>query len=87
MQESIEARRRSRKRAAVVGTAVFIVFQLAMAALFGWICCLPGMPGWGVVLFGAATAVSLVLIVPALLVLRGRFREIEGGELDAAGKY
>ena len=87
MQESIEARRRSRKRAAVVGVAVFIAFQAAMAALFGWMCFLPGMPGWCVVLFGALTVVSIALIVPALLVLRGRFREIEGGELDAAGKY
>lgn len=87
MQESIEARRRRRKREAVRGAAVFMVFQIAMAALFGWMCLLPDMPGWCVVLFGALSVLSIALIVPAILVLRGRFHEIEGGELDAAGKY
>ena len=35
----------------------------------------------------AVTAFCLLLIVPALVVLKERFKEIEGGELDAAGQY
>jgi len=30
---------------------------------------------------------AALLIIPALILLKQRFEEIEGGELDAAGKY
>ena len=48
---------------------------------------IPGMPQWCVILFGVLAVLCLALILPALLVLKDRFKEIEGGELDAAGKY
>ena len=85
--ESIEARKEQRKRSAVRGVLLFTLLQLACAICFGALCFIPDMPGWCVILFGVLAALSLVLILPAVLVLKDRFKEIEGGELDAAGKY
>ena len=85
--ESIEARKEQRKRSAVRGVLLFALLQLACAVCFGALCFIPDMPGWCVILFGVLAALCLVLILPALLVLKDRFKEIEGGELDAAGKY
>lgn len=85
--ENTEARKKQRKRSAVRGVLLFALLQLACAAGFGALCFIPGVPTWFVVLFGGLAALCLVLILPALLVLKDRFKEIEGGELDAAGKY
>lgn len=85
--ENTEERRKQRKRSAVRGVLLFALLQLACAACFGALCLIPDMPSWFVVLFGGLAALTLVLILPALLVLKDRFKEIEGGELDAAGKY
>ena len=85
--ENTEERRKQRKRSAVRGVLLFALLQLACAACFGALCFIPELPQWCVVLFGGLAALCLVLILPALLVLKDRFKEIEGGELDAAGKY
>ena len=76
-----------RKRSAVRGVLLFVLLQLACAVCFGALCFIPDMPRWCVILFGVLAALTLVLILPALLVLKDRFKEIEGGELDAAAKY
>lgn len=76
-----------RKRSAVRGVLLFALLQLACAVCFGALCFIPDMPRWCVILFGVLAALTLVLILPALLVLKDRFKEIEGGELDAAAKY
>ena len=87
MPESIEQRKRRRKRDAVRGVVFFALLQLCCAIAFGALCCIPELPHWAVVLFGVLAVLSLALVIPAVLVLKSRFREIEGGELDAAAKY
>ena len=85
--ESIEASKAARKREAVRGVILFALLQGACAVGFwalGWI---PGLPGWCRGLFWILALGSLALLVPAALVLKARFREIEGGEADAARKY
>lgn len=85
--ESIEERRAQRKKSAVRGALLFAVIQLASAACFGALCFIPELPKWVLVLFAVLAVVCLAMLIPVLLVLRMRFKEIEGGELDAAGQY
>ena len=85
--ENIEDRKAQRKRAAIRGVVLFALLQLASAICFGALCLIPDLPHWCVILFGVLAALCLVLILPAVLVLRARYREIEGGELDAAAEY
>lgn len=85
--ENIEKKRAAQKWGAVRGVLLFSFLQACCAVGFWALGMIPGMPGWCKVLFWVLAAGSLVLIVPAVLVLRARFQEIEGGEIDAAGKY
>jgi len=85
--KNIEAVKAGRKRDAVRSVALFTIFQLGMAAFMVWLCRLPDCPGWASILFGVLAALSLGMIVPALLLLKQRFKEIEGGEQDAAAEY
>jgi len=87
MPRNIEEEKARRKRDAVRGVAFFALLQMVCAAAFGSLCFIPDAPGWLVVLFGGLAAFCLVLILPAIFVLKARFKEIEGGELDAARKY
>ena len=84
---NIEERRRERKKSAVVGAVFFTLLQVACAVCFGALCFIPDAPRWVVVLFGALAVGCLLLILPVFKLLNERFKEIEGGELDAAGKY
>ena len=84
---SIEARKARRKHSAVLGVAFFSLLQVCCAAAFGALCFIPDIPGWLFALFCGLALFCLGLIVPAFLLLKDRFKEIEGGELDAAGKY
>ena len=86
-QKSIEEKRRKRRKEAIHGVMFFALLQLATAICFGALCLIPDTPLWMVILFGVLTVFCLLLIIPALLVLKERFKEIEGGELDAAGQY
>lgn len=86
-QESIDERKARRKREAVQGVVFFALLQIASAVCFVSLCFIPGLPRWCQILFAALAAVCLGLIVPAVLLLKGRFQEIEGGELDAACEY
>ena len=85
--ENIESRKARRKKEAIQGVLLFLVIQLATAACFGVVCFLPDVPQAMVVVFGILAALCLLPLIPALAVLRGRFAEIEGGELDEASKY
>lgn len=85
--ENIKAKKAKRKKEAVQGVMFFTLIQLACAACFGSLCFIPDLPGWVAILFAGLAALCLVLIVPAALLLKARFHEIEGGELDAAAKY
>lgn len=84
---SIEEKKAARKRDAVRGIGLFALLQGCCAVGFWALGTIPGLPGWCKTLFWVLAAGSLALLIPAVLVLRARFQEIEGGELDAAGKY
>lgn len=87
MRESIKERQARRKRDAVRGLLFFGILQVVTCVAFLALCFIPGLPKWAVTLFLVLGILCLAMIVPALFVLRSRFKEIEGGELDAAGKY
>ncbi|MCI8910452.1 MAG: hypothetical protein HFG09_07230 [Oscillibacter sp.] len=87
MPANTEERRRKYRRQAVLGIALFGLLQLACTACFGALCFIPGLPRWAWTLFAALAVFCAALMIPALMVLKQRFREIEGGELDAAAEY
>ncbi len=87
MKQSNIDRRARDKKAAVVGVAFFAGLQLVCAVAFGSLCFIPDAPGWLVVLFGVLAVGCLLLVIPALVVMKQRFKEIEGGELDEAAEY
>jgi len=65
----------------------FALIQCFTAGVLAWACLLPNMPGWASGLFAFLAAAALAALVPAFWVLKKRFQEIEGGELDDAGQY
>ena len=85
-QKAMERRHRD-KKAAVIGVAVYAFFMALSAATVGWVCFLPETPAFGELLMGTLAVVLLLMIVPALVALKQRFAEIEGGELDEASEY
>lgn len=85
--ESIEQARSRRKREAVRGVVFFALLQVVSAVCFGALCLIPGLPGWAFWIFALLAVLCIVLLIPSLVVLKQRFQEIEGGELDEAGKY
>lgn len=87
MPESIEAKQARRKREAVRGVVLFAVLQAACVAGFAALCWIPDLPRWLIYLFAALAVLCVIPVLIALAALRQRFKEIEGGELDAAGQY
>ena len=85
-QNNIDRRARDRK-AAVVGVAFFAVLMLVCAASVATMCFVPDTPGWVVVLFAVLAVSCLLPIIPALVVMKQRFQEIERGELYEASEY
>ena len=86
-QESIEERKVRRKRDAVRGVLVFALIQIVTAAAFLMCMWITGMPRGVAWMFGGFALICMLVLIPAFVVLRQRFQEIEGGELDEAGKY
>lgn len=86
-RENTEQRHARQKREAVRGVLAFMLIQLLCAACFGALCLIPNIPARLQVCFLVMAALCLIAILPAVWVLRIRFKEIEGGELDAAGQY
>lgn len=84
---SIESRKARRKREAVQGVVLFALLQIACVAGFASLCWIPNLPRWAFYLFAALAVACLLPLPVAVKVLRQRFKEIEGGELDAAGQY
>ena len=81
-------RKRRRRRQAVLGVGLFVLFQLAACAVcFAAPCFIPDLPRGVFGLFAALAGVCGLLVIPALVVLYQRFKEIEGGESDAAAEY
>nr|WP_325258641.1 hypothetical protein [uncultured Oscillibacter sp.] len=79
--------KQKRKRQAALSVCAFALLQLGCGALFFAFCLVPDLPRWMVWLFAALTGLCGLLILPALVVLKQRFDEIEGGESDAAADY
>ena len=82
-----ESLKRRRRRQAVLSVVMFTLFQAACAAVFAALCFIPDLPRWASRLFAALAGVSGLLVLPALVVLKERFQEIEGGEFHAAAEY
>ncbi len=87
MPVSTESRKRRRRRQAVLGVLTFLLFQAACAALFAALCFIPDLPRRAFWLFAALSGACGLPVIPALVVLKERFKEIEGGESDAAAEY
>ena len=87
MPLSAKTRKRRRRRQAALCVFLFVLLQAACAALFAALCFMPDLPGWACWLFAALAGACGLLIIPALVVLKERFQEIEGGESDAAAEY
>ena len=87
MPANTEDRRKRCRRQAVLGVVLFGLLQLACGAAFAALCSIPGLPRWLFRLFAVLAALCAGLMIPALMVLRQRLNEIEGGELDEALKY
>lgn len=86
-QENIKKKKARRKKESVYSILIFAAMQLVCAIAFGSLCFIPDAPAWVVWMFFGLAAFCLLLIIPALIVLKQRFQEIEGGELDAASQY
>lgn len=86
-QKNIEAAKAQRKRDAARSVALFAILQSGTAAVMVWLCFLPGLPRWAKIALAVIAALSLGMIIPALKLLKQRFKEIEGGEQDAAAEY
>ena len=82
-----ESQKRRWKRQAVLSVVLFALLQAACAAVFTALCFIPDLPRWASRLFAALAGVSGLLVLPALVVLKERFQEIEGGEFYAAAEY
>ncbi len=82
-----ESRKRRQRRQAVLGVVLFALLQITCAAVFAALCFIPDLPRWLAWLFAALAGVCGLLVIPALVVLKERFQEIEGGEYDAAAEY
>ena len=80
-------KRRQRRRQAVAGVISFSLLQAACAVCFAALCFIPDLPRWLFWLFAALAGFCGLLVIPALVVLKQRFDEIEGGEYDAAAEY
>ena len=85
--ESIEEKKTRSKKEAVRGVLVFALIQVVTAAAFLMCMWIPGVPRGVVWMFGGFALICMLVLIPAFAVLRQRFEEIEGGELDEAGKY
>ena len=82
-----ESQKRRWTRQAVLSVVLVALLQAACAAVFTALCFIPDLPRWASRLFAALAGVSGLLVLPALVVLKQRFQEIEGGEFDAAAEY
>lgn len=86
MQRNIKSKRQ-RKREAVQGVLFFAVLRIAAVVILLWSISLAQTPPWLQLLLGI---LALVMGLPVLFVgptLKQRWKEIEGGEQDAAAQY
>lgn len=84
--ESTEQHKRQR-REAVKGVLLFALLQLIAAGILLWAARIPELPGWLSGVLRLIAAADVLAILPTGSILKQRFQEIEGGELDEAGQY
>ena len=87
MTVSMNFQKRRLRRQALLSVTLFVLFQTACAAVFGALCFIPNLPRWAIWLFAALAGGCGLPVIPALVVLKERFQEIEGGEFYAAAEY
>lgn len=87
MQKNTEDRKKRQRQDAIRGVALFGLLQAACVTGFIALCLIPDLPRWAVILFAALAVACALPMVAALVVLKQRFHEIQGGELDAARQY
>lgn len=87
MQANIKDQKRKYRRQAIISVAGFALLQFACAAVFIALCFIPDLPRWLIILFAALAVTCILPLGFALVVLYQRFKEIEGGEFDAAAQY
>ncbi len=83
----MDTQKRLRRRQAVLSVTLFTLFQLACGGLLAALCFIPDLPKWAFRLFAVLAMLCGLPVIPALVVLKQRFKEIEGGEYDAAAEY
>lgn len=84
--ENIEMHRRQRQEA-VKGVLLFALLQLISAGILLWAARISELPSWLSRVLQLIAAADVLAILPTGIILKQRFQEIEGGELDEAGKY
>ena len=85
--ESIEEERCRKKREARRGVLFLGAILLPLTAGLLVPCFLPDMPVAAKWICAVSAAGCMLLFLPALWALKQRYREIEGGESDAAAQY
>ena len=85
--KSIEEHKRKLKKEAVLGVAAAGFLQLLSAGCLFALCLIPDLPQWLWYIFMGSAVFCTVMIIPGVLLLKGRFRGIEGGELEEASQY
>lgn len=87
MTASLSSQQRRQRRKATWSVVAFVLLQAVCAAVFAALCLIPDLPRWAFWLFAALAGGCGLPVIPALVVLKERFHEIEGGESDAAAEY
>lgn len=76
--------KRERKKGAFIGAGLFILLMAGCLATAVWGIIIASIPVIPAVIL---VAIPSIMIICTLFVLRERFKEIEGGEMDEASKY
>lgn len=87
MPVSTDSGPEKRKMDAVRSVVLFDLIQLVHAVFYAALCLIPGLYRWMFWLFTALAVYRILRMAGALAALVPRFREIERGEMDDAGKY
>lgn len=79
-----EKDKRERKKGAFIGAGLFILLMASCLATTIWGIVIASIP---IIPAAILLAIPTTMIICTLFVLRERFKEIEGGEMDEASKY
>ena len=87
MPDSTKARKCRQKREAVQGVLFFAAVRIAAGGILLWGSSLAPEFGWLQILLGVLALMVGVPVLFAGIAFKERWKEIEGGELDAAAEY